>query len=404
MDSSPVRVGDVKKLRLEVDGTNITKALSEATIYQNVLNPTWSCHITLDDTTNLLNRVPITPGSKVELTVETDNDSQFDDLKTFDFFVFRIGDKVLKNRNHQGYTLFCVPKDYLLSQGTKVSKVYNSISATKLVTRVISEYLGSEVDSIDDEGSIDFIVPNWSPFKTALWGTKVAIKSNTADYLFFQSDNKRYVMKPLETLYSSTSESVQTTFTMHPANLPDVDYTVNIIGYGAEHHNAVSNISTGYYANKKTSYDVVNKKWEEKIFSYGDDIVIDKTLKSWKNNFFENLYDGSISFTPKHPRISKNSSYLDTQDIWNTSRRSSIQKLNQEKLKVQLPGAVGFYKFIGKNLKVELPSQQDIDLGKNLDEYRKGKYFVSSITHLIRPDKYLTNFELIKKRMEAPIK
>ena len=215
-------------------------------------------------------------------------------------------------------------------------------------------------------------------------------------------------MKPFEHLYSSRSESSGIKFLQKPANFRENgdyvdDYSVAVIKFEVEHSDGVMNMASGFYKNKKLSYDIINKKWEEKEFTYGDDCPEDATNKPWKESIFEESADVNISFVPKHPGMHSSPTYLDQQDVWEPSRKSAIQKMNQERLFIQIPGSVGTWKMVGKNCEFDLPSHQDIDEEEKLDKYRKGRYLVVAVAHLITKQSYITNLELVKKRLEQPL-
>lgn len=403
--TKPARYGDLKKFTVNVDGKDVTDAVINVDIFQDVFTPTWSAQVRFNDTTNLLMTVPFKPGSVLKVDIETDNHGPADGEKEFEFVVYRIGEKAFQNHMQQTYTLFCASKGFLLNQGKRVSKCYSDMKATDIANNVVSEFLGGSVETKDAEDNVHVIIPNWSPFNTVAWCCKHATNKKAADYVFFQRDSDSYVMKPMEELYNSKAESCGITFYQRPAEIRkdgdyETDYSIAISHYEVEHYDGSANLASGYYKNKKLSYDMVNKKWEEKLFTYGDDCPEDAQMKSWDDSLFDDAEDANVSFMPKHPGMHDKPTYLDQQDTWEGSRKSAIQKLDQEKLFIQVPGSAGFNQFIGQNCEVDLPSQQDMDPQEKLDKYRKGKYLIVAIAHMISKAGYVVNMELVKKRLE----
>jgi len=406
---NPTKYGDLKEFTITIDGHDVTQAVVEARLFQNVFTPTWTAQFQISDTTNMLMRMPIKPGSKISLTVETYVESDADDKKTYNMIVYRIGEKQLIGNMHQRYVLFCAPKAFYTNQKKRIKKAYND-KATGSVSSIVSEFLGGECETKDSEATVATIISNWSPFNAIAWFTKHATDKNAADYVFFQTDEDKYAMKPMEQLYNSQQESTGVTFIQRVGESKDkignylTDLSHAFSAFAVEHFDGVSNLSSGYYKNKKVSYDLINKQWEEKVFTFGDDCQDDATYKNWDTDLFDDAEEANITFMPKHPGMSdQGDTYLDPQDTWNGSRKSAIQKFEQEKLTIQLPGSVGFYKYIGKNCKVELPSHQDMDTAQVLDKYRQGKYLILAIGHIIGRTGYVCNIEMAKKRLDTEL-
>jgi len=406
---NPTKYGDLKEFTITIDGYDVSEAIVEARIFQDVFTPTWTAQFQVSDTTNLLMRMPIKPGSKITLTVETFVDSAADDKKTYNLIVYRIGEKQLLGNMHQRYVLFCAPNAFYTNQKKRISKAYKDKAST-CVSNIVSEFLNGQCDATEADQSVSTIIPNWSPFNAIAWFTKHATKDNAADYVFFQTDEDQYSMKSMEKMYNSDDESTGVTFIQRIGESKDqtgnylTDLSHAFSAYNVEHFDGVTNLSSGYYKNKKVSYDMINKQWEEKVFTFGDDCEDDATYKNWDTDLFDDADDANITFMPKHPGMNdQGDTYLDPQDTWNGSRKSAIQKFEQEKLTIQLPGSVGFYKYIGKNCKVDLPSHQDMDSTQLLDKYRRGKYLVLAVAHIIGRVGYVVNLELSKKRLDTEL-
>lgn len=58
--------------------------------------------------------------------------------------------------------------------------------------------------------------------------------------------------------------------------------------------------------------------------------------------------DANISFTPKHAEMFQTPSVIDYTDQWIGSRKSSIQKMDMEKLVVQIAGAAKSWGMAGQ--------------------------------------------------------
>lgn len=152
------------------------------------------------------------------------------------------------------------------------------------------------------------------------WCAKLAIKDNASDYIFFMKNENEYWFRSVEELYKNEKTGI--TFTQKPNAIRDTsgdfadDYSLMVTKYYFDHYDALANLGTGYYKNKLLTYDVMNKKWESHLFTFGDDNQEDLDKKPWNTELFDNAEDANISFMPKHPGLHKNTTIDDTVEQW----------------------------------------------------------------------------------------
>jgi hypothetical protein len=394
--------GDVKNLTATIDGKNINQFVVHAAIYQDIFTPCWSAVITIQDNANILMNIPIRPGSALSLTVETQTESQLDGDKSYDFIIYKIGDKRLKGQMNQRYDLFCASKGFLTNQTVRIQKTYSNQKPEDAVSNICSEFLGGSL-SQSDSSDVNYhvIVPNWTPYIAGWWFAKLALKENRSDYVFFMKDFDQYWFRSLEVLY--TNEDTGITFKQRPSHVRDDsgnfkdDYSIMINKFMTFHYDGMGNLGAGYYRTKLLSYDVISKKWENKTFSFGDDLSADKEKKPW--DVFDQAENANVSFLPKHPGLHSNPTIDDQVTNWHVSRKSRLMKLEQDKLQIQIPGGAKVWEFLGKKCAVELPSHQD-QTDEVYDKYFKGDYLVSHVMHSITQNYYVANMELLKSRLE----
>ena len=401
--NNPAASGDVKKFSVKIDGQDVSDSVTTADVYMDIFSPTWTAQVFFDDTTNLLSQLPIKTGSKITIQVETSFGMAGDGEKEYNMIVYRIGDKSLENHKQQKYTVFAAAEDWIKSQKTRMRQSFNNQKPDAIVQQLISEGVGGSVDSKPADNNLTLIVPNWTPFNAVSWVCKVATADNAADYCFFQIDDGKYAFKPFEKMFSSGEEKIDLTFYQKPANLrengdePD-DFTVRVLRYNWEHFDGASGQASGLYSSKTVSFDVIGKKWETKSFKFGDDTPADAEGKNFEDNMTGE--DSNISFTPKHEGMFENPSVLDYTDQWIGSRKSSVQKMDMEKLVVQVAGAAKSWEWLGKNVMVDLPSQSAMEEDP-YDKMRKGRYVIVAMCQNISKSAYMTNVELVKKRLES---
>ncbi len=398
---------DIKSLKAYIDGNEITSHINQINIYQDIFLPCWTSIVTIEDSSNILMRLPIKPGSTFKVDIETQTESIFDGNKSYEFIIYKLGDKIMKGQMHYQYLLFCASKGFLTNQTNRISKTYSNQKPETTVSNICSEFLNGQLEK-QDESDITYhvIVPNWTPFVAAWWCAKLALKENRSDYIFFMKDFDKYWFRSIEEIYKNEKSGI--TFKQKPTSFRndagdfEDDYGLMINKYFTFDYDGMGNLGTGYYKTKLLSYDVINKKWESKTFSFGDDIEEDKEKKPWE--IFDQAENANISFLPKHPGLHSNQTIDDQVTKWHVSRKSNLMKLEQNKLQIQIPGGAKIWDMLGQNCEVELPSHQDTDEGEIYDKYFKGTYIVSHICQIYTQTTITVNLELIKKRLNEKMK
>lgn len=399
--------GDLKRFSVFVNDTDITDAVMAAQVFQDLFAPTTTAIVNLMDTTNLLMNLPIRAGATLRIELETDLNCEGDGEQTWEFVIYKVGDKDVSNDKIQLYSLFAAHKAFLLNQTKRIFRSYANQSTDKIAQNVVSEFLEGEAVTHESDTVISMIAPGWSPFYTMGWLLKTSITQNAADFAFFQQYDGKFAFKSFEKLYSSEDEYSGTTFVIRPTNMRDdkgdslYDYSTSINNYHFDHFDAISNLSSGFYKNKTVTYDFINKSWSEKTFTFGDDNAEDKEMMKVDQDFILDSENVNISFMPKHPGMFDSSeSYLDKAETWQTSRKSSLMKFNQEKLIVQFPGTAKACQWFGKSCDVDLPSQDSLNADEVFDRQRRGRYVITAMAHMIGKDTYTINAEMVKKRLE----
>lgn len=397
----PARLTDLSQFKIIINGNDVTGAIAECHIWQDIFTPTWSAAITLSDTNNMIHTIPIGQGTPVQISLATKNNMDTDGEKTFNFIVYKITDRQLEKSKHQSYTIQLVHQHIIKNSQERVKKYYKQ-NISQVVSEVISEKIGGSVDADSSENEINLIIPNWSPFVVAHWCARAAVVNGAADCVFFMYDEGQYKFKSLENMYNDdcgvTLIQQIADIRDESANIPD-DACYAYSQFAFEHGDALANMVAGMYGNEVHSYDFVKKVWDEQKFNYGEDGV-DGSQKSFLGSVFSDMTKSNINFVPKHDKLYEDGEHVyDNSDKWSGSRRSNVMKLNQDRLFVQIPGGAIAWQWLGRSINVKLPSHEDMTEEKE-DKYYSGKYLVVAVAHQIKVEEYHVTLELIKKRTE----
>jgi hypothetical protein len=400
------KIADVKKWLINIEGVDVSDAVLSVNVHQDIFAPCTTAIFRFNDTNNLLMNLPIRAGLRIAFAYQTETGSEVGDgNKQWNFVIHKIADKEMTGQQQQTYSVYAVDRTFLANEVQRVRKAYKNTKVSEIASSIISEKLNRQVDVHPTDNNMSIVVPAWTPYDTLAWLTKVAMKDKAADYIFFMQHDGKFAFKSFEQLYSSSSESCKIRFQIAPNSItnqtgePIHDRTTFIEQYQFEHFDALMNLKSGYYKNKLFTYDVLTKKWEEKVFTFGDDNAADKKVQP-VDEFMSGTEDVTFGFLPKHTQMNTTANYLDTSTDWFGSRKSSIQKFEQEKLLFQVPGSAKSCEWFGKNCVVDLPSQ-DEQSGERFDKHRRGNYLITAMTHMVGREAYMVNIEGVKKRLEV---
>lgn len=402
--NNPARLGDLKAFKVLADGVDISSAVTMTNIWQDIYTPSWSAQLTIQDTSNIIHTIPLRQGSKVSIQLETNFKYKLlDDKKSFNFVLYKISDRVMRKSKHQAYILHLVSEDLLINQSIRVQKYFNK-TPDVIAQSIISQYMGGSVTTDGAANKVDVIIPNWSPFVAAEWLSKISVSGNAADFVFFMEDDKRYAFRSVDKMYSSNSSGLKFIHRIGDmreanGNIPE-DRFLAIKGYSIEHYDGLQNLVGGYYGSNTVWYDFTKKAWGEKAFRFGDDIG-DDDKSAFTGSYFTDCKKSNISYVPKHEKLfGDNPNIYSNVEKWSGSRKSSVMKLNQDRLFIQVTGGTRYWRYLGKSCEVDLSSQEDIS-GEIFDRYFRGRYLITAIQHIIDDNVYTVNLELIKKRLNT---
>lgn len=392
-----------KKVSVSIDAATINDSWHSINIYQTLDAMSWSCDIGIIDGTNMLEELPIQHGSELKINIVTEDQCSTDDDVEFIFYIYKVADKQSQNQNMETYKLHGVSKPFLLNNTVRINEKYKTQKVSDVVKDISTKAfpdmrvnLASESDN-----SNDLLINNWSPFISIAWLMKQAHKDGRADFMFYQSDHDELTLETLESMYSDSKNEISETVTYKIENLTGDHNHYNIIKHQWDHVDVQQNLQNGYYKSTVTAFDFMNKSWSESVYSHGDDNKEDaKIAPQWKDSLFGNAEKSAISFIPKNPALYDGENMYNDADKWLPSRRAILQRLDSEKFTAQMRGSVGTYKWLGKHILIEMPSNNETK-GEFYSNFRRGYYLITAVMHHITPTMYVNNYEFVKMRIES---
>lgn len=378
--------------KVTVDGNDITEGVTIAEVYLDITNPCWSAKVSLLDSVDLINNLPIEKNAKVKILIETSNKFLRKESKEFNFVLYKVGDKIHFNQHSVGYTLY-LAKDPMLKNITKRFSRSLIGEPSALIASMFTEVFGYNCTASGSNGQVNYITSAQTAFNTFGQLLRSCHKNNVADYLLIQQTDTEFAVKSIDDMYNDT---VNIKFKYLPSAVGEaIHYPYLISKYEVEHYDGALNLASGFYGNNVSTYDYTNKTWSNKTYTNAED---KGALSDGAD--YDNDTSAHAIFQPMHHDIMDgDGSQLNDYNTWLPSRRTSIFKLEQEKLLIQTSGNMEFADILGKSIMVEIPKQDYFDRTQ-LDPKRSGKHLVTAIGFVLNKQMFVTNLELVKREFE----
>ena len=424
------------------DGTNPRKisvrdSVAEINIYESIHNKCLSGDITLVDSQNIPNHLPLTGFERIEFTFFTPSSPKgfnFSEKSGYPMYVYRIANRQETTPRTQAYTLFFTSKEMIRNEQVRISRAY-ATSYDNVVMELVKkqELLNSKKTLTVEEtsGLHKIVFPNVRPFEAIQMMAKHA-KSKSYDngFMYFYETANGFHLRSLENMLAVTPNSarpVTAKFVSKPANIRDgANKSVIELMQIAESYrildqfNTLKNLRNGVYASRLVTHDMYNKTFSENDFDYHKQFPLqfhtehDKGNKSY-SKFLIPFFTGENG--EYYSDKSQGTTYFQsiTEKIHNDYERPPIERLTQKNLSqkmalqsmrigLEVPGFTGLS--AGDIISFEMPSYEPADKKNPLDydPYMSGRYIVESIRHRfdVARDKHMMNLECIKDSVRVP--
>ena len=427
------------------DGSNPRKisvrdAVAEINIYESINNKCLSGDITLVDSQNVANHLPLTGFERIEFTFFTPAIS-----KGFNFsmdsghpmYIYRIANRVETNPRTQAYTLFFTSKEMLRNEQVRVSRAYDT-SFDNVIMELVKhqDFLNSKKTLTVEEtrGIHKVVLPRLRPFGAIDFISKSSqSKAFNNAYCYFYETANGFKYQSLESMLAVTNtvaRPVVAKFVSKPINIKegeDSDKSVIETMQIAEdvkiidQFNTLKNLRNGVYASRMITHNAFNKTFSEIDFDYHQDYSLHfhtehdgqggKALSKYglpffpaeNNKFYSDYPEGTLYFYTATEKI-HNTNELPDYENFVGKTLSQKMMLQSMRIAMTVPGFTGLS--AGDLIAYEMPSYEPADKKNPLDfdPYMSGRYIVESIRHRfdVARDKHIMNLECVKDSTRVP--
>ena len=280
---SPSRPGNIRQFKIsgeDVTGfdnnNNSRTSLADLRYYENILSPSITFKVGVEETDNLLDNLPIKGGEKCDISIE---DSQNNRL-SLSLYVNRIRN-VVKDPLQCNYFLDLTTEESFKNDQSRVVKRYDgkiSDSVDSILKQSTSGSMGIKTSkSVKVDKTLikyNFIGNNKKPFHVCTWLASKSVPENAgksggaAGYLFYETQDG-FNFRSIDALFKEQKPKKKLIFTGTPDT--PVDYNEKIIQYYVQRDIDVkNNLALGTYANESIFFDFYDFKYVERSYSVNE--------------------------------------------------------------------------------------------------------------------------------------
>jgi hypothetical protein len=395
---------DIKSLELINSGgqtVDLRNIFLEMQIYQDIYATVMNGNILINDGNDVFKNFYMCGNEYLKISIDKPGlNLPLERL----FRVYKITDRRPSSDSGQVYVLHFCADELISSESLLVSKSYKSVKIRDIVSDILINELKVDQNRIanleNTSGSFDLIVPGYRPFEAIQWATARGYDQKKFCYFFFENKNG-FNLTSLQTLlkqkaYKKLKYELKNVDRDPAINKDSIDKFRIINDF-----DMITSISNGSFSSRLLTIDIVSQKFNNIDYSLlqaegqGNLLNKYKPVNSFKNSQNQTLFNSPNSFFRTYLSINDTASEKSNDvERWMMPRAMHMSLLNHFKIEIVIPGDIILK--AGDVVEYEFPSFESADSGgKKLDEYRTGKYLVTSINHKFNADTFESVVELV---------
>lgn len=412
------------KLDYSVDSAKITSSTGEVLemkdlisaidIYESLLSPYIKCEITLVDSANFLETVPIIGQEKLELQI-TEGSKKI--KKTF--YIGALTNYIKGNATASMYTLKLITPEQMMNSLSLVSQAYQG-SISDSIDLIVKDYLKSKIKSVEKTiGNYKVVIPNWKPFHAIEWLTCRAINSKQTPYAFYETILDGFNFESYETMFKKPTYNkfVHKGATAAPsdAEAQAASYNVAMEYDLKEYSTTHKNILRGAFGSAMHTVDIGSREYKLIKYNYEDDFKKKQHLDKvqFLNSDFKVNNKKISEYDSYHHVINKNAYAFGADAINNYNNEAEFTKLETDPFLYQL----GLNKInlvvrgrsdlsVGKIIDFEVDKNKPFVYGntKENNQYISGKYLILHTHHKMANGKYVVLLDVVRDSLGKKVK
>jgi len=383
---------------------DLRKIFVELQLYQDMFSSVMSGLITIKDGVDLFEMLGFC-GNEL-LRVEVDKPTLNEPIKKV-FRVYKSTERAKDGDSGQRYTLHFCSDELIFSYGKLISKAYKESLISDIVDDILKNQLLISPENIHmfdkTDKKYDIVIPNYRGFEALQWCASRAFNEGDNKQSFFFFENARgFNFVSLQTLYEKPIyKEIKLDVKQEntdPANNKDSLTDMKILN----DFDVLSNMMNGGLSSRLVKINLFDQSSTQAFESY----AFAENSKSLLNPY---MVSNQKIRKDNYPELfAWNSFYAfgaETKEqdtpIWLLKRARQIAALNLTKLRLVLPGDTSMN--AGDIVYYHFAKFVSPDEGDKTDEFRSGKYIITSVNHKFYEDKFDSVVEICSDSYSAQL-
>lgn len=374
---------------------DIKASMIEMDIQSDLFNTCLHGSITIKDSADFQQNVPLVGEEKLTISYKIDKESEAVE-KTF--YIYSLVDKIKRGEDGFEYKLNFCSIELLNNRATTLSESFFRSSPDNIVKKCLKNISDKKLNIEESANTIDYIAPSISPFEIINYMTSRTISKkypNTGTYVFFE-DMKEFNFKTIDSLIAAEPVAVYSFNHKNQTNISiDVEFYSVTKWEVIQHYDILDSLNKGAYGVTTRILDPFTRDYGVKTFNIlneEDYKKIEHTDKDIKNS----LHTSKFNFTSAASSFIKFRMVYGSEDKENImgARYSQINRItNGYKLTAQIPGNDELR--TGDVITLNYLNYSK-DEKNQKDLFLQGKYLIVAMRHFFTPSEYQIALELVK--------
>ena len=407
------------------DPIDIKPLWLELNVYESINSPQVYGDITIADSANHIQNIPIIGQEEIEFVFGTP-DNELIDFESFRGRIYKVSNMVRTEERQQVYTIHFTSKEFIKNHRTRIDLAYND-SGDVICENILRDVLQTNkaLNLEPSDLKVKLLGNNMKPFDFIRMLAKRcrSREFEGAGYLFFEN-HRGYNFRSWESLVVSANgiRPAQIEYFVSPSSKSDVASDMqSILEYRVvKNQDFLAASVSGMLGSTHYIYDMHTKSYVKKEHKYhevfndrnhnedptSNPLFTDTPVEEGKN--ISDYTDQRLMLSNKDIRLHQINEYdghnYDNLGQFNQDRLHDYTTHNQLVVKCTVPG--NSVLAAGDVVLLNLPSFEPIPTvsptERVYDEYLSGRWILTNIVHAVSPQNYSTTFDCVKDSTPIP--
>lgn len=394
---------------------DISNLFIECDLYEDIFSHSLSGTITIIDTHNLIETLPIIGEETLEFTFKTPGLEKKHEI-SHTFSVFKLSGLTILTPHKVMYILHFTTPEVIIDQNKRISKALKG-TPTTIINNILNNEIGTKkkITAESASNNIKVVPAFWNPFKCISYASSKAQTTDSfkaSNFIFYET-NKQYKFVSINELLKQKS-TIQYKYNNDPNRNPDQKtssrdveaelskvYDINI----DETFNMMHRYQNGFYSHQMWEHNLLLKSVTKRMYSYTSDFTKTNHTEKYPVSSSKHITakNHALSTITTYPQI-HNEMKEDNAGKILTNKIPLMEQLNAIKIDITVNGRTDIECGDIVQLTVggwEVLSEKDKNAMK--DGNSSGRYLVVAIQHRVSIKKHSMVLRVVKESLKEAL-